>query len=55
VCREDWEIQILHGIQPLCLITRFGEGIEKTTDNFKSDIQAKRVGRFFFPNMTTVM
>jgi hypothetical protein len=27
VCREDWRIQILHGIQPLCLITRFGEGI----------------------------
>jgi hypothetical protein len=27
VCREDWIIQILHGIQPLCFITRFGEGI----------------------------
>jgi hypothetical protein len=27
VCREDWVIQILHGIQPLCFIPRFGEGI----------------------------
>ena len=29
MCREDWTIQILHGIQPLCLITRFGDGIEQ--------------------------
>jgi hypothetical protein len=27
-CREEWAIQILHGIQPLCLIIRFGEGID---------------------------
>jgi hypothetical protein len=25
---QDWIIQILHGIQPLCPITHFGEGID---------------------------
>jgi hypothetical protein len=41
VCREDWTIQVLHGIQPLCLITRFGEGIDHL---LKIDEAAARLG-----------
>ena len=39
MCRKDWVIQILHGIQPLCLITRFGDSIVLRCWNIKHTFQ----------------